>query len=223
MTGGPATTRATRLTTRLTTRLAATLAAALFAYAGPAHGTNVEVQARDAGGATVENVVVVLDPLDAPAPRTAARASIDQVARQFVPRVSVLQAGTVVNFPNSDHVRHQVYSFSPAKTFSLKLYAGADAPPVTFDKPGLVVLGCNIHDTMIAYVAVVETPWFARTGADGRARIDAPPGRYRLRVWHPELAAAVPPRELRLAGATSPLSLSLTLAPAAGIVAGFPE
>jgi hypothetical protein len=70
---------------------------------------------------------------------------------------------------------------------------------------------------------VVDTPWFARTGADGRARIEAPPGRYRLRVWHPELEAAVPPREITLSGATTPLPLALQLGPSAGAVAGFPE
>lgn len=197
--------------------------AAFVTCATSAHAATLQVNARATSGAPLADLVVVLDPVDATPPRAAARASIDQVARMFVPRVTVLQAGTVVTFPNSDHIRHQVYSFSPAKTFTLKLYAGKDAPPVTFEKSGLVVLGCNIHDTMIAYVAVVDTPYFGRTGADGRAQVDAPPGKYRLRVWHPELATAAPVRSLTLAATGESMDLAFALAPAGGAVAGFPE
>jgi plastocyanin len=203
-------------------RAVVTLAAALI-VTGPAHAATLQVNARTATGAPLQDLVVVLDPIDAATPHPAAKASIDQVSRTFVPRVTVMQAGTVVSFPNSDHIRHQVYSFSPAKTFTLKLYAGKDAPPVTFEKSGLVVLGCNIHDTMIAYVAVVDTPYFGRTGPDGRVQVDAPPGRYRLRVWHPELASAAPVRPLTLSAAGESLDFAFALAPAGGEVAGFPE
>jgi hypothetical protein len=102
--------------------------------------------------------------------------------------VSVTTPGTRATFPNFDTVRHHVYSFSAAKTFELKLYAGVPNVPITFDKPGIVVLGCNIHDTMAAWVVVADTPWFARSAASGHARIDsAPPGNYKLRIWHPGL------------------------------------
>ena len=112
-------------------------------------------------------------------------AIIDQVNKQFTPLVSVIQVGTPVSFPNKDNIRHQVYSFSPAKTFELKLYSGVPSQPVVFDKPGLVVMGCNIHDRMLAYVQVVDTPWFAKTGADGAARIEGlPAGDYQVHVWH---------------------------------------
>jgi hypothetical protein len=97
----------------------------------------------------------------------------------------VVQTGTPVQFPNHDTVRHHVYSFSPAKTFEIKLYVGTPAQPVVFDKPGTAVLGCNIHDQMVAWVHVVDTPWFALT-RQGAARIeDAPAGTYQLQVWHP--------------------------------------
>jgi hypothetical protein len=93
-----------------------------------------------------------------------------------------------VRFPNHDNIRHQVYSFSPAKRFELPLYAGVPAEAVVFDKPGVVILGCNIHDWMIGYVYVSESPYFAKTGKDGSALIAELPLRaYTVRVWHPQL------------------------------------
>jgi plastocyanin len=186
----------------------------------PARAANLEVIATTGAGTPLADVVVVLDGESAP-PATPPHGAIDQVDKQFVPRVSVLRTGTVVRFPNSDRIRHHVYSFSPAKTFNLKLYSGREAPPVVFDRPGLVVLGCNIHDQMIAFVAVVDSPWFGRTGPDGRATLAVPPGRYRLRVWHPDLAAPVATREFVVAGASQSLPLSLSVAPG-GRVAEFP-
>jgi hypothetical protein len=114
-----------------------------------------------------------------------------------------------VKFPNSDQIRHQVYSFSPAKTFSLKLYAGSPATGIVFDKPGLVVLGCNIHDKMLAFVAVVDSPYFAKIDGTGSATLNLPRGRYHLRVWHPQLAAAVAAQSVDIQDA--PLTLSLPL------------
>jgi plastocyanin len=157
------------------------------------------IQVRDQGQPAAD-VVVALDPLDASVPPSAGRATIDQVSKRFVPHISVVRTGTSVDFPNSDQIRHQVYSFSPAKPFTLKLYAGRSAPPVVFDHPGLVLLGCNIHDTMVGFVAVVDTPYFGRTAADGSLAVSAPAGRYRLRIWHPDLAAPVPARTLTLPG-----------------------
>ncbi len=84
-----------------------------------------------------------------------------------MPRVTVVRTGTAVTFPNSDHIRHQVYSFSHAKIFTLKLYAGSPQHAVVFDQPGLVVLGCNIHDRMVAFVGVVDSPYFAKTDGFG--------------------------------------------------------
>ena len=81
-----------------------------------------------------------------------------------------------------------MYSFSPAKTFELPLYAGTPATPVVFDRKGVVTIGCNIHDWMIAHIYVIETPYFGKTGTDGKARLEnLPPGRYAVRVWHPRL------------------------------------
>ncbi len=148
----------------------------------------VAVTVRDDAGKPVADAVVVAVPVDGTMRLPAKReAVIDQVDKQFAPVVSVITAGTAVHFPNHDDVRHQVYSFSKAKRFELPLYSGVPAQPVVFDTPGVVVLGCNIHDWMIGYVYVSESPWFARTGADGTAVIaDLPPKRYTLRAWHPQ-------------------------------------
>jgi len=142
------------------------------------------------GGAVLEDAAVYLEPLDAKAPGLKARAvEIEQKDRRFSQMVTVVQAGQAVQFPNRDNVRHHVYSLSQAKLFELKLYMGVPANPVVFDKPGSIVVGCNIHDKMVAYIHVVDTPWFGKSDAAGRVRIDGmPDGRYRLKVWHYGLA-----------------------------------
>jgi plastocyanin len=153
------------------------------------HAAALTVSVVDTSGKPLADAVALLEPVSGKAPvKPLADAEISQSKRQFQPRVTVVTTGTRVTFPNFDTVRHHVYSFSPVKTFELKLYAGVPNVPVVFDKPGVAVLGCNIHDTMAAWVVVADTPWFARSAASGRARIEAvPPGSYRLRVWHPGL------------------------------------
>lgn len=114
-------------------------------------------------------------------------ADVVQINKEFVPYVTVVKVGSVLNFPNKDNVRHHVYSFSLPKKFELPLYAGTSAPPVLFDNPGVIVIGCNIHDWMIGYIYVAETPYFVKTGADGAAILkNLPTGKYVLRVWHPD-------------------------------------
>src|SRR5450631_3267820 len=151
-------------------------------------GAEMRVLVKDYKGKLVADAVVLAVPVD---PRGALHArppadAVDQVDKQFVPYVKPIFVGSTVRFPNSDNIRHQVYSFSPAKKFELPLYSGTDAPPIIFDKPGVVVLGCNIHDWMIGYIYVSETPFFTKTGPLGTAVIDdMPPGEYTVRVWHP--------------------------------------
>src|SRR5437868_8194485 len=125
-----------------------------------------DVTVKDSKGDPVSDAVVYAI---ASGPRAASKkqAVIDQRDRQFVPYVTAVQVGTAVLFPNSDNIRHHVYSVSPAKRFELPLYAGVPAAPVVFDKEGFVTLGCNIHDWMVAYVAVLPTPYFQVTRADG--------------------------------------------------------
>lgn len=160
------------------------LGAALLLAAAPVAGAaSVAVEVRDARGAAVAEAVVYAIPESSRVPPPTRRAVLDQKNRAFVPHVLPVQTGTAVSFPNSDNVRHQVYSFSPAKKFQLPLYAGTPAAPVVFDKPGVATLGCNIHDRMSAYVVVVDTPYFATT-LSGRAELlGLPEGRYTVRVW----------------------------------------
>ena len=163
----------------------------MLAPASPAAAAALEALVRDAAAAPIKDAVVLARPLGAVPPLQAAADSIDQIDKEFVPYVKVVAAGSSVSFPNKDMIRHQVYSFSPAKRFELPLYVGTPATPVVFDQPGIVTLGCNIHDWMVAYVYVADTPWFATTQADGRARIASlPAGEYVLQVWHPRMAGA---------------------------------
>lgn len=154
----------------------------------------VDAVVQDDKGKPVDEAVVALFPTGTvlpPARPPAAAAVMDQVDKEFVPTVLPVHVGTAVRFPNRDDIKHHVYSFSPAKKFELPLYTGTPTSPVVFDRPGVVVLGCNIHDWMIAYVYVAPTPWFAKTAADGRARIaDVPAGAYEARVWHPRMQLA---------------------------------
>lgn len=174
----------------------------------------VSVQVADAAGRALAEAVVLLEPLSGKAPvKPMPEAQIAQDKRQFAPRVTLITVGTAVNFPNFDTVRHHVYSFSKARTFEIKLYAGVPAQPVVFDKPGIAVLGCNIHDRMAAWVVVADTPWHAMSGADGVARIaDAPPGAYQLSVWHAGLAASSAPVTRRVQLGSSELREAVQLA-----------
>lgn len=185
-------------------RLVPALLALLALSIAPARAAPVEVQVKTPAGLPLVDAAVVVEPL-APVrgqARAGTHAAIEQRGREFNPWVSVVQVGTRVDFPNNDTIRHHVYSFSAPKRFEIKLYAGKPGQPVLFDKPGQVDIGCNIHDWMEAHVLVVESPYFAITGADGRAVVaDVPPGRYRLRLWHPLQKTAAPLRDIEVAAA----------------------
>ena len=120
-------------------------------------------------------------------PGTPVNAIMDQINRAFVPDLLVIPTGSTVAFPNSDSVSHQIYSFSAAKKFQLPLYRGKPYPPTRFEQPGLVTLGCNIHDSMLAYVVVTDAPYFGRTDSSGSWSTDVPRGKYRVTVWHPRM------------------------------------
>lgn len=165
----------------------------------------IEVAVR-AEGAPLEGAVISLHGLAGPEPGTAV---MDQRNTAFEPGVLVVQAGTAVSFPNSDTVRHQVYSFSPAKPFELPLYAGTPPEPVVFDQPGIVVVGCNIHDWMIGWIVVLDTPHHGRSDAAGRVRLTVPDGQYLVRAWHPRLAGAPIERQALVPGEALLLDLAL--------------
>ena len=161
-----------------------TLAILALAAALPASAASLQLSVKDARGGALEDAVVWAVAKSAPPSRARREAAVEQKDKQFRPMVTVVQTGTLVRFPNRDDIRHHVYSFSAPKNFEIKLYAGTSAP-ILFDKPGEVVLGCNIHDNMLGYIYVVDTPWFAKTRADGSARIDElPAGDYEVQAWH---------------------------------------
>ncbi len=146
----------------------------------------LQIQFLAVDGKPVNAAVVTLRSVDASRPLARpVSGTIGQDDLAFIPHVLVVPVGSAVSFPNNDKVSHQVYSFSPARSFKLPLYRGTP-PPVTFDRPGVVTLGCNIHDQMRAYVFVVEAQYFGRTDAQGRwSAPDVEPGQYQLEIWHP--------------------------------------
>jgi plastocyanin len=176
----------------LSRMIAASLVAGAGLFAQSALALTVAVHVVDQDGNALSDTAVYAVPLNARLPQPhPADAVIDQIKRTFVPLVTVIQTGTSVSFPNKDNFEHDVYSFSPAKTFELDLYSGVHARPVVFDKPGLAVLGCNIHDSMIAYVYVVDSPYFGKSDRNGIARVEnLPPGNYEFKAWHYQMADA---------------------------------
>ncbi|HND59999.1 MAG TPA: methylamine utilization protein [Opitutaceae bacterium] len=176
----------------------------------------VEFRIADTKGHPVEDAVVSLTPLDVPVPPLHPPAEprvIQQRGQEFSPYVTALVAGAAVSFPNRDTVQHHVYSLSPPKKFELPLYAGEAKEAIVFDRPGVISLGCNIHDWMSAYIVVLATPWFACSGADGAGAIaDVPAGRYRANVWHPRLPKGES-REITVTAGLAPVAFSLALKP----------
>ena len=208
-------------------RCAAVLAA--IGAAAPAAAATLEVSVLDERGRPIENVAIYATAPPGVGEHGATGAALaaaadertavmDQQNLQFAPHVLVVQSGTEVAFPNSDSVSHHVYSFSEAKTFELPLYKGEVYAPVVFDRPGIVVVGCNIHDGMLGYVVVVDTPHFALTNAAGVAHVEGlPAGEYTIAAWTPRVRpAGLPPgmrvvvagtdaaAEIRIAGRLAP-------------------
>jgi plastocyanin len=184
---------------------AAALSARAAEYSGTISGNK---------GEPVADAVVSLIPLDATVPPVPADAKVEiaQQGQEFSAYVTVVQAGTKVVFPNRDSVQHHVYSLSKPKKFELPLYNPGQAESIVFDVPGLVTIGCNIHDWMISHLVVVPTPWFAKSDAAGAVKITAPAGRYRLEIWHPRGTQAA--KEVTLAdNAATQETTVLTLKP----------
>lgn len=184
----------------------------------------------DAGAATISGRVAGPDGkgiaqaivfVQSPAPAetagagTPASAEMNQIGKSFVPHVLPLAAGTLVRFPNYDQIHHHVYSFSRVKTFELPLYRGETAKPVLFDRPGVVKLGCNIHDWMSGIILVLPTRHFAMTDADGRyALTGLGSGTYTVTAWHEqgEKRTEDLAQSLQVAGKDATANFELTLA-----------
>jgi plastocyanin len=157
--------------------------------AAQAAAAPLTVRVVDAKGRPVSDAVVTLRAGPATRPSTGGAFSVSQRDMQFHPFVLVVPVGAKVSFPNLDPTRHHVYSFSPAKKFELKLFAKDQSRSVTFDRAGVVALGCNIHDQMSAYLVVTDSAWTAKTDARGIARFADAPAGSTMSVWHPYLRA----------------------------------
>ena len=190
------------------------LAGLLLTLSASLHAA-VTVEIRDARGAPVADAVASLVPLVyAPPIRPPAEpVVITQEGEEFRPYVTVVPTGSRVSFPNRDKVQHHVYSLSKPKSFEIPLYRGEAKEPVLFEQPGVVTLGCNIHDWMVAYVVIVATPYFGRSDAQGTLSIERViPGRYRLEVWHPRATAPFA-REVTVGAGAETQPVTITLRP----------
>ena len=162
----------------------------LMLAATSSYGGEVKVVVLDKDGQPVSDVAVYATRTDGrkQIDSRAGSAVMDQVGKQFVPHLLVVQTGTSVEFPNSDTVAHHVYSFSHPNKFRLPMYKGTAHPPVTFEHSGVVALGCNIHDHMLGYILVVDSAAFTRTDENGSASLSLDnPEEFEIKIWSPRI------------------------------------
>ena len=199
--------------------LSCMLAMGLCLLAGNSFGQSLTVLLLDQNSEPIENAVVeVLLPDDLKAGyQSSGGIAVDQVDKEFVPRVSIVVAGNQVSFPNSDDILHHVYSFSPINTFNIPLYGKEDQAQFSqeFAQSGVVEIGCNIHDWMLAYIYVAETNLSSISNSEGMVSLSGfPAGSFQLKLWHPRLAetdnSLVVDLEL-IAGGQTELEFSLEL------------
>ncbi|MDH7943441.1 methylamine utilization protein [Pseudohongiella sp. SYSU M77423] len=193
--------------------------AVMLSLSHAAYGGDLEVLIRDEAGNPVEGAVVELINTGLPQPADWPQSAvIDQINKEFVEPVIAIVAGTSVSFPNSDDVHHHVYSFSPTKRFELPLYTGDPAAPVVFETPGVVTIGCNIHDWMVGYIYIGESHLMAISDMEGVGKIvDLPAGTYTARMWHKGLGVGQELTEFTVevpAAGVAQHSVSLTEQPA---------
>ena len=162
----------------------------LLLVTNTAYPATLSGELKDGVGQAVKDAVITVFPMqgELPAQITPQKPkTLDQVNREFVSHVLAIRTGEAVIFPNNDKTQHHVYSFSPANRFEIKLYSGVPSKPITFNSPGIIALGCNIHDWMVGYIVVTDTPYFATTDTSGKWSIELPMGDYKFTLWHENL------------------------------------
>jgi plastocyanin len=184
--------------------------------ASPAVAGTLTVTVVDGSGRPMRDAVVSLIPNEQSRMQQAASLLpggkvIDQRNESFMPLVTVLPVGGSIVFSNSDHTMHHVYSFAQVRQFEFVLNSGEKSAAVRFDRAGIAAIGCNIHDQMISYVYVTDSPWTAISGADGVIRFDLPAGAYRTSLWHPEMAPGRQVPSTSIVIGTGPAAATLTM------------
>jgi plastocyanin len=192
-----------------------------------AMAATVVISVTDSDGAPVSDAVVRLAPGGAGTTPRATPHIIDQRNETFVPLVDIVLPGDPIVFRNSDQTRHHVYSFSSLGHFDFPVKPGESSSPLLLEKPpagwGVIAVGCNIHDNMIAYLYISDTPTAGLSNQAGNAEIkDVPHGAYVVHLWHPRLRPGHPEVEqaLTVAGDSATASVSLSLLPARSPVSG---
>ncbi len=181
----------------------------------------VVATALDKNGNPMSDVIVYATPIHGTVPPVTktATAVISQSGMQFSPYVTAVRVGTAVEFPNYDKMEHHVKSFSAVKEFEIKTYdKGVTPPPVLFDKAGMVVVYCLLHNWMRAYVLVVDTPYFAKSDNSGVAKLEnLPIGDYKLEAWHPNMGSIKPPlsRHVKIGTDNLPVQFQFDFVPTA--------
>lgn len=145
------------------------------------------IQINDQFGNPLENVVVSFTTTDVINNDKLDTLIMDQIDKQFAPQVLVVQKNQTVSFPNSDNIRHHLYSFSKPKPFEFKMFKGGESKHLIFDQAGIVVLGCNIHDQMVGYIYVAEHESTVITNEQGIAEL--PQDGLAVKLWHAKLSA----------------------------------
>lgn len=180
--------------------------------------STVQITVKDSNGVPLPNSVVMLrsDGGANLASRIVRRDfAVDQIDREFVPKITITSLGARVTFPNRDIVQHSVYSFSKAKQFEIPIYVGESPQVLTLDKAGVIILGCNIHDWMVGYIVVTDTPIAELTKENGTVTVpDLPRGKYSIRVWHPQSKAGEVMQQFELSESEQRIDVKLDVLPA---------
>jgi plastocyanin len=162
-----------------------------------ASAASIDVRVYNKAGEAMSDAVAYATPVGGSAAAAVPHndaATIAQDHLQFTPYVTAVQVGSQIKFPNYDKVEHHVKSFSPTKEFEIKPYEKTTPPPILFDKAGVVIIYCLIHEWMRAYVYVVDTPYFGKSEASGEISLNGlAPGTYEIRAWHPDMGSIKPP------------------------------
>lgn len=206
-------------------RNALTLAAgALLALA--AQAATLKVVVVDAEGVPVEEAVVSVLPASGALPKVTPSplSVIQQEKNQFVPKVTLVTPGSKLRFLSKDPWDHHIHATTGnqfgvdyATLFQARQNAATEGKAsvpfdVVVDAAGVILLGCHLHSSMTGYVYVSDSPWSAKTGADGVAILDnLPAGDVKLTLWQANEIRAIPVKLVTLGSAVTVVNHQLSV------------